>query len=261
MELQNNGPTTTIDSSSAPAASSLSQYILPCPMGLELAMENAVKSASARADIGPPAAAVQKQRTCTVSIKRLFPLIEYDTIDLQNKLIKQFSRQEERAKAKSQRKNSGWQNNRRSATSSSACSRHSSANSTSAVGNIIAGTLNDGRNTSIGQYRDDIVVVKPGATELTLMLLETDAPVEVVSSIRCIGPILALVAKKENVLNDHDEGSSMSGDEVSNRIESLGREEETIMGFRRALSLWSHHARSWSQTFGIEAAVDSLEVA
>ena len=117
--------------------------MLPRPMGLELAMGDAEKSAFARADIGP--AAVKKQRTCTVLIKRLFPLIEYGQIDLQSKLVHQFSRQEEHVKATAQRKNNGEQNNRHIATSS--CG---SANFTSAAGNIIAGSLNDGRDTTIG---------------------------------------------------------------------------------------------------------------
>jgi len=245
-------PTTTTENASSQASaavlSSLSQYILPCPMGLELAMENAVKSAFGRADFGS---------NCTrkiVSIKRLFsPLDEYDPMNLRDKLVQQVIRQEEKAKAKAKAQ-------RKSDHSEQGSSRSSSDNG--AIGSIIAGTLNDGCNTNIGQYRDDVVVSKPGATELTLMLLQTNAPVQLVSSIRCIGPILALVTKKEKVLHEGSTSSSMmSGDEVSCRIQSFAREEEgsILVGFQRALSLWSRHARLWSKSFGVEATVDSLD--
>jgi len=222
-------------------------------MGLELAMENAVKSAFARADFG--------SSDCTkkiVSIKRLFsPLDEYNPMDLRDKFVQQVFRQEEKAKAKAKAKARSQQKSEHSEQGSSR-----SPSSSAVVGSIIAGTLNDGCNTNIGQYRDDVVVSKPGATELTLMLLQTNAPVQVVSSIRCIGPILALVTKKEKALHQGSTSSSMmNGDEVSCRIQSFAREEEgsIVDGFQRALSLWSRHAKLWSKSFGVEATVDSLD--
>ena len=108
----------------------------------------------------------------------------------------------------------------------------------------IVGPLNDGSDIFIGEYNSKVVAAKAGATEISLLLLRTPAPPFVVCNIRSIGAILALITYKNNVFHE-----STNSNDASKSIKSLISEDSYISGYRSALRLWALHARLWRENF------------
>mmetsp|Transcript_3795 Transcript_3795/g.7069 ORF Transcript_3795/g.7069 Transcript_3795/m.7069 type:complete len:596 (-) Transcript_3795:50-1837(-) len=201
-----------------------SHYLILCPLGLESVMEHAIASAL-RDFYGED----QDDSRRSTKISRIFPT--HSTIKLQEMQAKVASRRE-----KSRTK--------RSATCPSDRSTH-----------IVVGPSNDGSETFVGEYRGKVVMAWPGATEMGLLLVTTAAPAETMTKIRLVGPILALVCFRQDMFD-----ATMQADDVVDAIAGMENDEDVIQGYRRALCLWSRHARLWEEQFRCpDVKVDALE--
>ena len=118
----------------------------------------------------------------------------------------------------------------------------------------VVGPVNDGSEIFIGEYRKNLVAAKAGATEISIMLLQTVAPPVDVSRIRSIGAILALVTHKEEIFKE-----CMSSEGVSETISALGREEALIIEYKDALRLWALHASLWNANYCTQTSNNLIE--
>jgi len=123
-------------------------------------------------------------------------------------------------------------------------------------------TKEDGSEVNVGfhESHDEVVVSNPGRIAgVTLMLFRTNAPARVVNQIRGMGcgPILSLItcssspeypAKRRQVLSPFQ--TAQEAKRALDHFLGVTGDKIHVAKFQKALGLWAHHARTWSERWG-----------
>ena len=196
-------------------------YIAPCPMGFEHVMIDAIMYSLEKAGFGGGKS----------EVVWLFSPSEDKLEGMKVQVAKHLQLKEEKRLKKKDIEKSANQK----ATYAVSEDDHS----------VIVGPLNDGSNLFLGQYEGNVIVSRPGATEVGIILIRTSAPPSIVSNIRVIGPLLGLVSIHHDIFTE-----PLELDQISRIIEDLRCDSNTVSGYKSCLNLWSRHASMWKQRYG-----------